>query len=157
VPIAQDRPPAIFIADVLILDFLNSIATPVDTPIDWLDSGDGRRRRLAQARLAPADALDELKGLRGFVRKHVGRPLAPKALRELEPLNSGLATTNGLGGELLLPKISQTGRLQRPSGGDYRRVGHCVTGARTGTLVRVGRGRYRCPASLPLLTTTAIK
>jgi predicted RNA-binding Zn ribbon-like protein len=55
----------------------------------------------------PADALDELKArampgeldnladqaralrewFRGFVRKYMGRPLAPKALRELEPLN----------------------------------------------------------------------
>ena len=30
-----------FIANSLGLDFLNSIATPVDTPVDWLDSGDG--------------------------------------------------------------------------------------------------------------------
>ena len=106
-PIAQHRPPAIFIADVLGLDFLNSIATPVDTPIDWLDSGDGLVTWLAQAKLAPAHALDELKArampgevdnvadqaralrewFRGFVRKYMGRPLAPKALRELEPLN----------------------------------------------------------------------
>jgi predicted RNA-binding Zn ribbon-like protein len=103
----QHRPPAIFIADALGLDFLNSIATPVDTPIDWLDSGDGLMSWLAQAKLVPADALDELKArampgeldnvadqaralrewFRGFVRKHMGRPLAPKALRELEPLN----------------------------------------------------------------------
>ena len=106
-PIVQHRPPAIFIADALGLDFLNSIATPVDTPIDWLDSGDGLVSWLAQAKLVPADALDELKArampgeldnvadqaralrewFRGFVRKHMGRPLAPKALRELEPLN----------------------------------------------------------------------
>jgi predicted RNA-binding Zn ribbon-like protein len=103
----QHRPPAIFIADALGLDFLNSIATPVDTPIDWLGSGDGLMSWLAQAKLVPADALDELKArampgeldnvadqaralrewFRGFVRKHMGRPLAPKALRELEPLN----------------------------------------------------------------------
>jgi predicted RNA-binding Zn ribbon-like protein len=103
----QRRPPAIFIADSLGLDFLNSIATPVDTPIDWLDSGDGFLRWLAQAKLVPADALDELKAravaseldkvadqaralrewFRGFVRKHMGRPLTPKALHELEPLN----------------------------------------------------------------------
>ena len=105
--IVQHRPPAIFIADALGLDFLNSIATPVDTPIDWLGSGDGLLRWLAQAKLVPADTLDELKArampgeldnvadqaralrewFRGFVRKHMGRPLAPKALRELEPLN----------------------------------------------------------------------
>jgi hypothetical protein len=44
----QQRRPAIFIADSLALDFLNSIATPVDTPIDWLDSGEGLSRWLAK-------------------------------------------------------------------------------------------------------------
>ena len=48
-PILQHRPPAVFIADSLGLDFLNSLATPVDTPIDWLDSGDGLLNWLAQA------------------------------------------------------------------------------------------------------------
>jgi len=105
--IVQHRLPAIFIADSLGLDFLNSIATPVDTRFDWLDSGDGLLAWLAQARLVPANALDVLKArampgeldkvadqaralrewFRGFVRKHAGRPLTPKALRELGPLN----------------------------------------------------------------------
>ena len=103
----QHRLPAILIADSLGLDFLNSIATPVDTPIDWLDSGDGLLKWLDQAKLVPADALDELRArampgeldkvadqaralrewFRGFVRKHMGRPLTPKALRQLGPLN----------------------------------------------------------------------
>src|SRR5258707_13116099 len=103
----QHRPPAIFIADSVGLDFLNTIATPVDTPIDWLHNGDGLLRWLAQARLVPADALNELKArampgeldkvadqaralrewFRGFVRKHMGRPLTPRALKELDPLN----------------------------------------------------------------------
>lgn len=103
----QHRKPAIFIADSLGLDFLNSIATPVDTPVDWLDSGDGLLRWLAQAELVPADALKELKArampgeldkvadqaralrewFRRFVHKHMGRPLPPKALQELGPLN----------------------------------------------------------------------
>jgi predicted RNA-binding Zn ribbon-like protein len=106
-PIVQRRPPAIFIADSLGLDFLNSIATPVDTPVDWLDSGDGLVKWLAQAKLVPADALNELKArampgeldkvavearalrewFRGFVRKHMGRRLPAKALQELGPLN----------------------------------------------------------------------
>jgi predicted RNA-binding Zn ribbon-like protein len=106
-PIVQQRPPAIFIADALGLDFLNSIATPVDKPVDWLDSGDGLSNWLAQAKLVPAEALDELKArampgeldkvaerarrlrewFRGFVHKHMGRPLTPKALHELGPLN----------------------------------------------------------------------
>ncbi len=104
----QRRPPAIFIANSLALDFLNSIATPVDTPVDWLDSGAGLLKWLAEAKLAPADVLDELKArampgeldkvaeqtralrewFRAFVRKHMGRPLPPKALQELAPLNS---------------------------------------------------------------------
>ena len=106
-PIVEHRPPAIFIADSLGLDFLNSIATPIDTPVDWLDSGDGLLRWLAQAKLVPADALDELKAhampgeldkvadqaralrewFRKFVRKHMGRPLPPKAIQELGSLN----------------------------------------------------------------------
>ena len=32
------RPPAIFIGDAQGLDFLNSIATPSDAVIDWIDS-----------------------------------------------------------------------------------------------------------------------
>src|ERR1700730_13606955 len=106
-PVVRHRPPAIFIADSLGLVFLNSIATPVDTPIDWLDSGDGLLKWLAQAKLVPVDALNALKArampgeldkiadqvralrewFRAFVRKHMGRPLTPKAIRELGPLN----------------------------------------------------------------------
>jgi predicted RNA-binding Zn ribbon-like protein len=107
----QQRPPAVFIADSVGLDFLNSIATPVDEPIDWLDSGDGLVSWLAQAKLVPPDVLDELKArampgeldtvanearamrewFRDFVHRHMGRPLTAKALHELEPLNNLLA------------------------------------------------------------------
>lgn len=103
----QSHPPAMFIADSLGLDFINSIATPVDTPVDWIADGDGLLRWLAQAKLVPSDVLDELgaratagelddvagqardlrEWFRGFVRKHMGRPLTPRALKELEPLN----------------------------------------------------------------------
>jgi predicted RNA-binding Zn ribbon-like protein len=120
--------PAIFIADSLGLDFLNSIATPVDTPVDWLDSGDGLLRWLAQAELVPADALDELKArampgeldkvadqaralrewFRGFVRKHMGRPLTPRALHELDPLNRLLERDEA---------FSQISRHRRSDGG----------------------------------------
>ncbi|MGY8632286.1 CGNR zinc finger domain-containing protein [Bradyrhizobium sp. 14AA] len=102
------RPPAMFIADSLGLDFLNSVATPIDTPIDWLNDGDGLIDWLAQAKLVPTDELDALKAratpgeldkvanearalrewFRAFVRKHVGRPLVADALRELGPLNN---------------------------------------------------------------------
>jgi predicted RNA-binding Zn ribbon-like protein len=103
----DQRPPAIFVGDALGLDFLNSIATPVDTPIDWIDDGDGLLNWLEQAQLVPADVLkrirtqalpgeldkvaDQARSLRewfrGFVRKHKGRPLTAQSLAGLEPLN----------------------------------------------------------------------
>src|SRR5215510_933997 len=102
-PIVEHRPPAMFIADTLGLDFLNSVATPVDTPVDWLDDGDGLLDWLAQAKLVPPAELDALRArakpgeldkvasearalrewFRGFVREHAGRPLGPAALQEL--------------------------------------------------------------------------
>lgn len=101
------RPPALFVGDALGLDFLNSIATPIDIPFDWIDDGEGLLSWLEQARLVPADALvgiraqavrgeldkvaDQARGLRewfrGFVRQHKGRPLAAEALAQLKPLN----------------------------------------------------------------------
>src|ERR1700758_1824578 len=103
----DQRSPAFFIADALGLDFLNSIATPVDTPIDWIDSGEGLLNWLEQARLLPAGVrkniwaqalpgefdkvADQARSLRewfrDFVRKHKGHPLTAKSLAELEPLN----------------------------------------------------------------------
>ena len=109
------RPPAIFVGDVMGLDFLNSIATPVDTAIEWIDDGEGLVDWLEQARLVPADALDTVRAralpdeldkvadqarslrewFRGFVRKHKGRPLVANALDELEPLNRLLERDEG--------------------------------------------------------------
>ncbi|WP_407188063.1 CGNR zinc finger domain-containing protein [Bradyrhizobium centrosematis] len=103
----MDRPPAMFIADSLGLDFLNSVATPVDTPVDWIDDGEGLIDWLLQAKLVPAEELDALKArarpeeldevadqaralrewFRSFVLKHAGRPLTAQALQELGPLN----------------------------------------------------------------------
>ena len=107
----SDHPPAIFIADSRGLDFLNSIATPVDTRIDWIADGEGFLDWLAQAKYVATDVLDEIKArakpgeldrvagearqlrewCRGFVRKHIGKPLPPSSLRELDPLNELLA------------------------------------------------------------------
>jgi predicted RNA-binding Zn ribbon-like protein len=107
----MDRPPAMFIADSPGLDFLNSIATPVDTPVDWINDGDGLIDWLDQARFVSSDELDAMKAralpgeldkvadqaralrewFRGFVVEHAGRPLTAKALHELGPLNSLLA------------------------------------------------------------------
>jgi predicted RNA-binding Zn ribbon-like protein len=103
----DQRPPAIFVGDALGLDFLNSIATPVDTAIDWIDDGEGYLSWLEQAHLAPPEVIrrvraravpgeldkvaDQARSLRewfrGFVRQHKGRPLTAEALGELGPLN----------------------------------------------------------------------
>jgi predicted RNA-binding Zn ribbon-like protein len=99
--------PALFVGDAPALDFLNSIATPTDTPIDWIDYGEGFLRWLAQARLVPDETLKAIRTqalpgeldkvahqardlrewFRSVVLKHKGRPLVLADLRELEPLN----------------------------------------------------------------------
>jgi predicted RNA-binding Zn ribbon-like protein len=109
------RPPAMFLADALGLDFLNSVATPVDTEIDWIDDGDGLLAWLEQAQLVPTDALETLRAqatpgefdnvaaqarslrewFRGFVRQRKGRPLTSEDLNELEPLNRLLERDEG--------------------------------------------------------------
>jgi predicted RNA-binding Zn ribbon-like protein len=111
----RGRGPAIFVGDALGLDFLNSIATPIDTAIDWIDDGEGLLDWLEQARLMPAEALagiraqalpgeldavaDQARSLRewfrGFVREHKGSPLAPQDLGALEPLNRLLERDEG--------------------------------------------------------------
>jgi predicted RNA-binding Zn ribbon-like protein len=99
--------PAIFVADAVGLDFLNSVATPVDVPVDWIDGGAGLLAWLDQARLVPRATLDAIRDralpgeldnvaaqardlrewFRAFVREHKGRPLTPAVLPELDPLN----------------------------------------------------------------------
>lgn len=111
------RPPAIFVADALGLDFLNSIATPVDEVVDWIDTGDGLLNWLDQAKLVPSDVLKAIKArampgeidkvadqarnlrewFRGFVRGHIGQPITLYALRELAPLNTLLERDEAYG------------------------------------------------------------
>lgn len=99
--------PALFIADAPALDFLNSLATPIDVPVEWLDDGEGLLSWLGQAQLVPAAVLKQMRSqfsageldkvaeqartlrewFRGFVEKHRGRPLTRGDLRKLERLN----------------------------------------------------------------------
>jgi predicted RNA-binding Zn ribbon-like protein len=101
------KPPAFFISGSLGLDFLNTLATPVDEQVDWIDDGDGLLAWLEQAGLVPAKALKDLKRqampgeidsvaaqarnlrewFRGFIKARPGRKLGADDLRELEPLN----------------------------------------------------------------------
>jgi predicted RNA-binding Zn ribbon-like protein len=99
--------PAIFIADSLGLDFLNSVATTVDAPVDSIDDGEGFLAWLDQAQLVPRTTLDAIRDrampgeldkvaaqarnlrewFRLFVRQHKGTPLTAAALGKLDPLN----------------------------------------------------------------------
>lgn len=111
------RPDPIFIADAKGIDFLNSIATPVDVPVEWLGSGDDLLKWLKQADLVPANILNgfrssampgELDGVaaqarslrewfRGFVDSHKGKPLKPNALQQLQPINRILERDESFG------------------------------------------------------------
>jgi len=99
--------PALFLADSPGLDFLNSVATPVDTPVDWLNDGEGLLDWLQQAQLVPGDTIGSIRAhalpgeidrladqartlrewFRGFVRTHMGHALEAADLSELGPLN----------------------------------------------------------------------
>jgi predicted RNA-binding Zn ribbon-like protein len=101
------RAPASFIADAMGLDFLNSLATPIDVPVDWLDSGEGLLAWLEQAGLVPAKTLKQLRTsampgefdgvaaqarslrdwFRTFVVERMGKPLDASAIAALQPLN----------------------------------------------------------------------
>jgi predicted RNA-binding Zn ribbon-like protein len=103
----MDRSPALFVGDAPGLDFLNSVATPLDVPIDWIDDGEGLLDWLGQARLVSADVLATMRGqalpgeldnvadqarhlrewFRGFVQTRKGRALTTADLTELDPLN----------------------------------------------------------------------
>jgi predicted RNA-binding Zn ribbon-like protein len=103
------RPPSFFLGDHLALDFLNTVATPAGTPIEWLATGtdlldwlkradaiDGSiagyfRGQREELDLVAAQARDLRKWFRGFVTRYAGTGAGPSALRELEPLNRLLA------------------------------------------------------------------
>lgn len=111
----SQRVPAFFIADSLGLDFLNSVATPADVPIDWIDDGEGLLAWLAQSQLVPTEVLGTMRvrampgeldrltaqarnlreWFRSFVRERKGRPLDITDLSELAPLNLLLARDEG--------------------------------------------------------------
>ena len=113
----SQKPPALFITDSAGLNFLNSVATPLDTEIDWISDGEGLLAWLEQAHLVPVDVLHAMRKqakpgemdrvaaharslrewFRTFVREHRGKPLKAADLAGLEPLNRLLARDEGFG------------------------------------------------------------
>jgi predicted RNA-binding Zn ribbon-like protein len=110
--VSISRPTPFFVAGNVGLDFLNSIATPVDVPVEWIGCGEDLLRWLLAAKLltraeaamvrkhatpAELDAVAaqarELRDwFRGFVRARLGKPLGRRAVEQLEPINRLLAT-----------------------------------------------------------------
>jgi predicted RNA-binding Zn ribbon-like protein len=108
------------------LDFVNSIATPKDVPVEWLRDGRDLVDWLEQAKVIAAEvaarfraskeqrALDGVAGkarefrdwLREFVHRHMGKPLAAGAAKGLGPLNELLA------GDTSYPVVEATGGEQ---------------------------------------------
>jgi predicted RNA-binding Zn ribbon-like protein len=127
----SQKSPAIFIADSVALDFLNSIATPGDTTIDWLSDGDGLLAWLQQAQLVPREELEAMRKslkpaefdrvaaqarqlrdwFRTYVRENKGKPLKGSALADLKPLNQLLARDEGFG-QLVAHKNGKTTALE---------------------------------------------
>ena len=107
----EHRPSPMFLADDRALDFLNTLAFPVDDEVEWLASGDDLLAWLEAAHLVDGQALAELRRtarprdleaaatqaralrewFREFVQRHRGKPLTRAAATELEPLNELLA------------------------------------------------------------------
>jgi predicted RNA-binding Zn ribbon-like protein len=126
-PVTATRPPPFFIADNPGLDFLNSIAVPVDTKIEWLASGEDLLAWIRQARLVPNNALNafrksalpgeldaiaaQARALRDwfkpFVYQHMGKPIEPNALRQLKQLNQLLARDEEFGQIVVRDRLSR--------------------------------------------------
>lgn len=108
---SDELPDAMFLADSLGLDFLNSVAVPVDSQVEWLSTGNALLNWLDQAKLVHPDVLHEIRKnagpgeldavaaqaralrewFREFVRRHMGSKLTRAAIGELESLNRILA------------------------------------------------------------------
>ena len=108
---SEVRPPPMFLADSPALDFLNSVAVPTDTQVEWLGSGEDLLNWLREAGMVDPQVLRELgeaagpgeldavaaqaralrEWFRAFVRQHQGARLTRKSFKELEALNRLLA------------------------------------------------------------------
>lgn len=107
----SDRPQPFFVGEHLALDFLNSVATPVDVPVEWLRDGRDLIDWLERAGAIGTDAAARFRAsgdqraldrvaerarefrdwLRGFVTRYAGKALTPAAAKGLDPLNDLLA------------------------------------------------------------------
>ncbi len=108
------RPAPFFLAEDRALDFLNSIAAPWGSEIEWIGDGHDLLAWLELAALVPASVLTQFRKeavreeldavaaqarelrewFRAFVSDHAGQPLQSTALVDLGPINRLLARDN---------------------------------------------------------------
>jgi predicted RNA-binding Zn ribbon-like protein len=152
-----DTPPLpMFLADSRGLDFLNTLAVPVDEEVEWLGDGVQLLAWLEAAGLVDSAVLDEVRSLanpgeldavasqarglrewfRDFVAQHRGKPLTHDVMPELGPLTRLLARDE---------QFSQI--VQRPEG---------ETEEANLPLQLAIRRRWRAPDSLLLPVAEAI-
>lgn len=113
----EPRPAPMFLADATALDFLNTVAAPWGSEIEWLSDGQSLLAWLEESRLAPEDIAAAMQSgalpgeldtvaaqarafrewFRGFVLEHAGHSVGPKAMAQLEPLNRLLARDDAYG------------------------------------------------------------
>ena len=106
----NSRPAPMFIADARSLDFLNTVAAPWGSNIEWLDHGQDLLAWLEQAGLVEASVAKTMRTntipgeldavaaqarvlrewFRGFVLAHAGHQINSNVLAELGPLNRHL-------------------------------------------------------------------
>src|SRR6202012_142005 len=104
---AEPRPAPLFVADSAALDFLNSIASPSGTPVEWLDTREDLLAWVPNPQKGPTELLTQMRRstvpgeldavaaqaralrewFRGFVVEYKGKRLRPEVLKELAPLN----------------------------------------------------------------------
>jgi predicted RNA-binding Zn ribbon-like protein len=126
------RPAPMFFADAHGLDFLNSVAAPWGSEIEWLGNGHDLLAWLEQAGLVPADVAKAMRAdaipgeldavaaqaralrewFRGFVLAHAGRPIKPKALAELGPLSRLLERDDAYGAIVASETLAHTRVVQ---------------------------------------------
>lgn len=142
---SDHRPPPMFVADHLGLDFLNSIGTPVDVVVEWIANGEDLLAWLLEAKLIDSTQVEVIRAnsfpgelnevaaqaralrewFRGFVLSRKGRPLTAKVLSQLEPLNRVLERDEGYGAI-----VSRSAGREKPpasSGFELRRLRRWVT------------------------------
>jgi predicted RNA-binding Zn ribbon-like protein len=127
----QERVPAFFVGNHPALDFLNTIATPQDAPVEWLTDGKDLVDWLQQAGMIGTEDVARFRGsksaapldeaarrarefrgwLRRFVTRHMGKVL--RATADVNPLNDLLAEDNSFrrveaaGNRLLLRRVQR--------------------------------------------------